>query len=124
MKSALMILPNHSWMPANWTPANHIDNDHNGDWSDGKKDVEKLCENRGGTVSPAFIPLDEVKLNSTLRGVAWKRTFRKKSIYPPIIIDLREGDVWLVDGHHRVTVWREWGCTHAPAWVIRKRESK
>ena len=105
MKSVLMILPNHSWT------------------ADSKEFTENHCKNRGGIVSAEFIPLDEVKVDPLWKP-NWKRKFRKKSVYPPIVIDLRGNHLWLLDGNHRVTVWREWGCTYAPAWVIRKKDSQ
>lgn len=102
MKSVLMILPNHSWTP------------------DSRTSAEERCEKSGGgTVSAEFVSLDKVNPTITFHSTAWKRKFRKKSVYPPIVIDLRWNGVLLEDGNHRVTVWREWGCTHAPAWVIR-----
>lgn len=110
-----IILPNYSWS------ASHFDSEY-GDVLHGNS-KEEIEAHWGGVVSAELLPLEKLIPHITDNS-NWKRKFRKKSIYPPVIVDLRRrSGGWLLQGNHRVIIWKEWGFTHAPAWVIRNNKA-
>ena len=49
---------------------------------------------------------------------SWKSRFFKESVYPPIVIEtVRWEGIYILQGNHRVILWREWGFKYAPARV-------
>ena len=50
----------------------------------------------------------------------WQQTFSRESIFPPIVVECsRDYGLHIVQGNHRVIMWRRWGFTHAPAFLTR-----
>jgi hypothetical protein len=47
----------------------------------------------------------------------WSRDFTKWSIFPPIAVQKRLNRYEVIDGHHRIILWRAWGFTQVPAFV-------
>lgn len=52
----------------------------------------------------------------------WKDDYDPDSIYPPIVVEFFGGRYNVIDGNHRIILFREWGFTHVPAWFVREKQ--
>jgi hypothetical protein len=97
-------LPNHDW--------NKSDRDRDGY-------VYKLTDFGAGT------PIQDRVLLSGLNPLikepndSWKKDFMRDDTYPPLVLESQgDGTYTILQGNHRIIVWKEWGFTHGPAWVF------
>ena len=110
--------PRHDWDKEDGWYCGFLDAiDHFNDWSPtGHTATEDNLGSR-------LIPISALDFRSCADIEAlnpeWKTAFKKRSVYPPILVEAKSnGTFQIIDGHHRVIMWREFGFTRVPAWVV------
>jgi hypothetical protein len=73
----------------------------------------------------ALIPLVDLPTGSVPEeDDNWQNSFDRNSTYPPIVVEADPTNRFdptarfaIIQGNHRVIMWRKWGFTHAPSFV-------
>jgi len=83
-------------------------------------DKKKTC-----LLYTSYIPLQDLPSGAVLQtDDAWKASFSRDSVFPPIVVERGQEGVRILHGNHRVIMWRAWGFKYAPAFIaFSKQES-
>lgn len=73
---------------------------------------------RSDKVSRGEIELSKLNPHISESDDTWKLDFDSLNIYPAITVEIDDSGCHILDGNHRVQMWREWGFAIVDAWIV------
>lgn len=85
-----------------------------------QRDLESVRSYWGGFPRQEIVALTDLPEGRVSEhSDKWKQEFSRDSVYPLIVVEICSDNTYhILQGNHRVIMWREWGFTHAKAWII------